>query len=126
MEIYVDKYAELEGKIVDSVVFLEDCQTLTITLSDESEWVMYHEQDCCENVWLESGLEDLASLVGQKLLLVESVSKVRYTEDALEDERVRWTYYKFATVKSSATLRWVGKSNGWYSEQVNFEQIGKQ
>jgi hypothetical protein len=98
---------------------------LLFTMDNGDRYIMYHSQDCCEYVRIEDIDGDLNDLVGSPVLQAEVVSGE--TQDAWEeDERqdsYTWTFYKFATIKGSVTLRWLGESNGYYSERVDFGKV---
>jgi hypothetical protein len=53
------------------------------------------------------------------LLLAEEVDG-GYAEDC---ESGLWTFYKLSTLWANVTIRWLGESNGYYSEVVDFTQI---
>ncbi len=84
-------------------------------------YVMYHQQDCCEGVHIESIDGDLNDLIGSPILLAEEVSSHEPLEgrDVDIDESFTWTFYKLSTLKSSVTIRWYG----YYSETVDFVRI---
>lgn len=114
----------LKGKTLVSVENHGDEQ-LVFTTTEGGVYVLYHEQDCCENVTIESIVGDLQDLVGEPLLLVEEVVGERdqnppgVTPPGYQD-RFTWTFYKFATRKGYVDVRWYGESNGYYSESVDF------
>ena len=79
-----------------------------------------HQQDCCERVDINDIVGDLEDLVGEPLLVAEQVegeTPVDFNER--EYESVTWTFYKFATRKGYVDVRWLGESNGYYSEGVD-------
>jgi hypothetical protein len=80
-----------------------------------------HWQDCCESVYIESIVGELSDLVGEPLLIAEEVSGE--TEQINDDcsDSCTWTFYKFATRKGYVDVRWLGESNGYYSESVDLE-----
>lgn len=111
----------LLNKTLTSVEQRGNEEILFVTESGES-YLMYHEQDCCENVWLEDVTGELDDLVGSPILMAEEV-----TQDGSDDndclESRTWTFYKFATNKGYVTLRWCGESNGYYSESVYLKKL---
>jgi hypothetical protein len=100
-----------------------DSDELRLYLSETNYVRFYHEQDCCESVYIEDICGDLEDLIGSPLVEAEEVSD--YDSDPLYEgeESYTWTFYKFGTRKGSVTVRWYGSSNGYYSENVNVEVV---
>lgn len=113
---------ELLGKTIIQITGMEnDSEEIRFICSDGSEYLMYHEQDCCESVTLEDVCGDVACLVGTPITKAEESSN---SEDPpgtqYEPDSYTWTYYHLGTVKGYVDLRWYGESNGYYSESVDF------
>lgn len=87
----------------------------------EGTFTLYHQQDCCESVYVESVVGDWSDLIGQEILLAEeSVNDKPPSgiEREYEPESETWTFYKLASFKGYVDIRWYGSSNGYYSERV--------
>lgn len=106
---------DLMGQVVVDIKNVNNDELLFRT-KEGKEYRMYHDQDCCESVYIEEIIGDLADLIGEPILMAEEVSQ----DDENASESGTWTFYKFATIKGYVTIRWYGSSNGYYSESVNF------
>jgi len=140
------KQLPILGKTIASIVN-DESNEVYFHCTDGTHYRMYHSQDCCEDVSLEEIHGDLKNLVDSPLLQAEVISsesqaeamaeidkplavKIALTQKTKADpdgwgpeESKTWTFYKFATIKGSVTLRWYGSSNGYYSERVDFEEF---
>lgn len=77
---------------------------------------MYHGQDCCESVTVEDVSGDVADLIGVPLLVCDE--RISHEEGG-DHESATWTFYTLRTIRGSVDIRWLGVSNGYYSERVD-------
>ena len=94
---------------------------------EEGTFTFYHEPDCCESVKIEDVIGDLTDLIGEPLLVAaesfgETPADFKFE---YEPESYTWTFYKFATRKGYVDVRWLGESNGYYSESVSLKFVPK-
>ena len=115
----IHEFDELLGRTLYKAEQKDD--ELILYLSNTNYVRFYHQQDCCESVYIEDICGDLNDLVGSPLLEAEEVSN--YEGEDTGDESYTWTFYKFATKKGFVTVRWYGSSNGYYSEGVSVDVV---
>ena len=117
----VKEFEDLLGRSLYRVE--ADEEELKLYLSETNYVKFYHQQDCCEYVYIEDICGDLNDLVGSPLLEAEEVSNYQAEPKDKNEESYTWTFYKFRTLKGSVTVRWYGSSNGYYSEGVSVEVV---
>ena len=113
------QFTDLMGKTLVSVENVNNEQIVFRT-ADES-YRLFHRQDCCEEVLVESIIGDFDDLIGTPILLAEEATSGEPVWG--EEGSSTWTFYKLRTVKGSVDIRWHGTSNGYYSESVEFEKV---
>ena len=138
----------LKGKVISSIHTdtneIDDydqlCadESITFICTDGTELTMQHTKDCCENVTVEDICGDLRDLIGQTIVTAEvvinsSTDDIVTSEDkpvnsflpvypvahTMSDYSETWTFYKLDCIKGSVVIRWLGESNGYYSESVD-------
>ena len=114
------KFADLKGKILKSWKIDPDKAWLILECESGEKYKMFHEQDCCETVWIEDICGDLEDLVGIPILMAEEIHGAHYPALGNPDDSYTWTFYKLAGILGNVTIRWYGSSNGYYSESVSF------
>lgn len=96
-------------------------ESIEFITTDGRKYVMQHHEDCCECVTIDDICGELSDLVGTPILQAEEASNM--DAPACSAESYTWTFYRIATIKGAVCIRWLGTSNGYYSESVNFDLV---
>jgi hypothetical protein len=108
------------GMTFTRVVMGNDRESLHFVSDTGRIFEQYHDQDCCEYVRIEDICGDLNDLVGSPILFAEESTN---SDDNREEDSHTWTFYRIGTVKGTVVIRWLGTSNGYYSERVSLREI---
>jgi len=113
---------EFIRKVFTKISINNEKDSIVFVTSDGKQYQMYHEQDCCESVYLEDICGDINDLIDTPILQAEeSTNHNEHPSGVVKDyppESFLWTFYRITTMKGQVVLRWYGESNGYYSESV--------
>lgn len=115
-------FSALLGETLVSVEGGKDDERITFKTTSGRVFVMEHDQSCCEYVRVEDICGDFSDILGSPILLAEEVADAN-GPPLTYSESYTWTFYKLATVKAYVTIRWLGESNGYYGEEVDFREV---
>lgn len=110
---------DLKGRCFTRVEASDD--EIKFFLSDTRYVRMCHYQDCCENVQVEDICGDMDDLVDAYIVHFEERSEQGDSEWGSQT----WTYYDIQTTRGCVNIRWLGESNGYYSESVTVELVSE-
>lgn len=117
-------FSGLVGKTLTSIEGMEQgSETVSFKTSDGLEYRLTYYQDCCASCSIADVTGDVADLIGHPILAAEETSNADGPEPEYP-ESWTWTFYNMRTVKGAVNLRWLGESNGYYSEEATFELVG--
>jgi hypothetical protein len=117
------KFEDLIGKTLSFISAEEGSNVVDMTDTEGNRYQMSHEQNCCEQVYINDICGDIRDLIGEPL--TEASEEQGETPEGVDkpSDSYTWTFYKLGTRKGSVTIRWLGESNGYYSESVDFYLI---
>tara|TARA_R110002167_G_C12525623_1_gene638633 strand:+ start:49 stop:462 length:414 start_codon:yes stop_codon:yes gene_type:complete len=125
-------FSTLEGLVVKEIKGNRGDDELVFVIDNDDEYVMYHEEDCCETVYVEDVCGYLSDIIGYPIINAYETTDRDYKPDTIYgddwsyEESQTWTFYNISTIKGSVTIRWYGSSNGYYSESVSFKKVNKE
>ena len=123
---FINRYENIESfkdKTIVDIEVSKDKEFILFKFENNENYLMYHEQDCCESVLIDEIHGDLQNLIGSKIVMAEEVVGDTPVIDDEYFESYTWTFYKLATTKGYVTIRWFGESNGYYSETVDIAKV---
>lgn len=116
-------FSDLVGLTIETISGLEEgSEKATFKCTTGEVFEMYHDQDCCETVQVAEVIGDVVDLMGYPVVEAEESSNNDSFPRAGYDSWT-WTFYKIGTTKGFVTIRWLGESNGYYSEDVSFHKV---
>jgi len=107
-------FSDLKGQTLTDIKQGDD--EIVMTTSEGRIYVMFHDQECCEYVYINDIAGEIKGLIGSPITLAE---------ERAESGDVTWTFYEIATNQVAVTITWKGESNGFYSESVDFIELLK-
>lgn len=111
----------LNKKIVEVQGLYKDSKEVIFIFDDDSAFKLFHEQDCCEKVFL-GDIVGVTDLKGAIILNFEEVTDTGAIDtDKTDNGTYTYTFYKLCTTKGYLDLKWEGYSNGYYSESIDTE-----
>lgn len=110
--------SELVGQTIKTISGVEkESEEIVITTESGIAILIDHQQDCCEHVDVYDFEGDPADLIGGIVISAEE-STSEGNSPCEYSESNTWTFYKIETSKGGLWIRWLGESNGYYSEQA--------
>lgn len=98
----------LEGKVISDVTYIDTESAIYFTTNKNTQYVLKHVNECCEEVDLVDISGDLISLLGNKILKAEKVMNSENKPLSNLQNFYTWTYFKLASRGGYITISYFG------------------
>ena len=104
------KFEDMKGKTITKIIGKVGDGEMRFVADNDREFVLYHEQECCESCNIMDIVGNLNDLLGTPILLAEEVTNEQGknpTGVKVPDEyqySFTWTFYKLATIKGLSLI----------------------
>ena len=115
------EFSDLVGEVLDAVDIDREENQILLTTRSGRKFLVYHEQDCCEKVQIVGQDGSFDKLIGKPIVEARDIA-VDTTEEGIDDSQTTTTLV-FRVDDQTVISRWVGDSNGYYSESVDIAEL---
>jgi hypothetical protein len=114
------KFDVLVGEVLDAVDIDREKDQILLTTRSGRQFLIHHEQKCCETVEISGQDGSFDKLIGKPI--VEARDNAVDTSEEAADSQTTTTLV-FRVDDHAVISRWVGDSNGYYSESVDIAEL---
>jgi hypothetical protein len=115
------EFSDLVGEVLDAVDIDREENHILLTTRSGRKFLVYHEQDCCETVAISGQDGSFDKLIGKPIVEARDFA-VDTTEEGIDDSQTTTTLV-FRVDDQTVISRWIGDSNGYYSESVDIAEL---
>ena len=116
------EFSALVGEVLDAVDIDREENQILLTTRSGRRFVVYHEQDCCEQVQIVGQDGSFDKLIGKPLIEARDFAVDTGESEGDYDSQTTTTLV-FRVDDQTVISRWIGDSNGYYSESVDIAEL---
>ncbi len=115
------EFSALVGEVLDAVDIDREKDQILLTTRSGRNFLVYHKQDCCETVAISGQDGSFDKLIGKPIVEARDIT-VDTSEEAAGSSQTT-TILVFRVDDQTVISRWIGDSNGYYSESVDIAEL---
>jgi hypothetical protein len=116
------EFSDLVGEVLDAVDIDKEENQILLTTRSGRRFMVYHEQDCCESVRMVGQDGSFDKLIGKPIIEARDFA-VDTGESESDYDSQTTTTLVFRVDDQTVISRWIGDSNGYYSESVDIAEL---
>lgn len=126
-----EKEVDIETLVGETIVDIDDVpdeagdDRILITTANGRTIVIYHQQGCCERVRIIGRDGEWHTLIG-KVIVEARKDQQEQQDSATGYGTATKTELMFRVDDATVVSRWIGESNGHYSERVDIKELFKK
>lgn len=119
------EFKDLIGETLEYVDQDPELNEILLTTKSGRRIMIYHEQNCCERVRIVDTAGNWHDLIGKVIVEVDELveDKSYSLGDEPDDVSATQTILTFRVDDATIISRWIGESNGYYSETVDIKEL---
>lgn len=111
----------LIGETLEYIDIDEDNNQILLTTKSGKRIMIYHHQDCCESVRIVDTVGNWDNLIGK--VIIDTDEEIISSSDKDGYDSRTETNLTFKVDGDTVISKWIGESNGYYSENVDVQEF---